>query len=226
MNPGAFFRIKESGLTQFIHPEKAGQLKYIAGYAPFTDHSGNIIAFLNLPYFEKQNELNKEVSVFLSALVNIYVLLFALAVLVTIFISSRITKPLLLIQEKMSGIRLGAINEKISYKENDEIGQLVHEYNRMIDELSVSAGKLAQSERETAWREMARQVAHEIKNPLTPMKLSVQHLHRTFKDKGYGDDQLVDRITATLNSTDRYTFKYCNCLFKFCEDAATCSGKN
>ena len=198
MNPDAYFGIKEKGLTQFIHPENAGLLNYIAAYAPFTDRSGNIIAFLNLPYFEKQNELNKEVSVFLSAIVNIYVLLFALAVLVTIFISSRITKPLLLIQEKMSGIRLGATNEKIAYRENDEIGQLVHEYNRMIDELSISAEKLARSEREMAWREMARQVAHEIKNPLTPMKLSVQHLHRTFKDKGYGDETLVDRITATL----------------------------
>jgi two-component system, NtrC family, nitrogen regulation sensor histidine kinase NtrY len=198
MNTEAFFTIKEKGITQFIHPERAGMLKFIAAYAPFTDRSGNIIAFINLPYFEKQNELNKDVSVFLSALVNIYVLLFALAVFVTIFISSRITKPLLLIQEKMSGIKLGVTNEKIAYGETDEIGQLVHEYNRMIDELSVSAEKLARSERESAWREMARQVAHEIKNPLTPMKLSVQHLHRTFKDKGFGDEPLVDRITQTL----------------------------
>lgn len=198
MDPGAYFGIKEKGLTQFIHPENVGMLSYIAAYAPFTDRSGNIIAFLNLPYFEKQNELNKEVSVFLSAIINIYVLLFALAVLVTIFISSRITKPLMLIQEKMSGIKLGATNEKIAYRENDEIGQLIYEYNRMIDELSISAEKLARSERESAWREMAKQVAHEIKNPLTPMKLSVQHLQRTFKDKGYAEDSNVDRITSTL----------------------------
>ena len=197
MNPGAFFNIKEKGVTQYIHPENAGLLRYVAAYAPFTDRSGNITAFLNLPYFEKQNELNKEVSVFLSALVNIYVLLFALALFVTIFISSRITKPLILLQEKMSGIKLGTSNEKIEYSRNDEIGRLVHEYNRMIDELAISAGKLAQSERETAWREMARQVAHEIKNPLTPMKLSVQHLHRAFKEKGT-DKDLVDRITETL----------------------------
>ncbi len=198
MDPGAYFGIKEKGLTQFIHPENVGMLSYIAAYAPFTDRSGNIIAFLNLPYFEKQNDLNREVSVFLSAIINIYVLLFALAVLVTIFISSRITKPLVLIQEKMSGIKLGATNEKIAYGENDEIGQLIYEYNRMIDELSISAEKLAQSERESAWREMAKQVAHEIKNPLTPMKLSVQHLQRTFKDKGYAEDSNVDRITNTL----------------------------
>ncbi len=196
MNSTAFMKINDEGLTQFIHPEKAGQLRYIAAYAPFTDRNGMISAYLNLPYFEKQNELNREVSVFLSAIVNIYVLLFALAVFVTIFISSRITQPLLLIQSKLSGIRLGRMNEKIEYKPDDEIGKLVHEYNRMIDELSDSAAKLARSERESAWREMARQVAHEIKNPLTPMKLSVQHLHRTLKDGT--DKAMIDRITETL----------------------------
>jgi nitrogen fixation/metabolism regulation signal transduction histidine kinase len=97
----------------------------------------------------------------------------------------------------MSNIRLGTANEKIEYRENDEIGRLVHEYNRMIDELAISADKLARGERESAWREMARQVAHEIKNPLTPMKLSVQHLYRTFKEKG-NDPELLERITTTL----------------------------
>ncbi len=197
MNQAAFLNIREKGLTQFIHPENAGRLKYISAYAPVTDRKGNIAAYLNVPYFEKQNELNKEVSIFLSALVNIYVLLFAITVFVTIFISSLITKPLLLLQQKLSGIRLGFTNEKITYAEKDEIGQLVQEYNRMIDELAVSTEKLARSERESAWREMARQVAHEIKNPLTPMKLSVQHLLRAFKDKAH-DDALVERITNTL----------------------------
>lgn len=197
MNPSALLTIREEGLTQFIHPENTGWLNYVSAYAPLTDSQGNIEAYLNVPYFEKQNELNKEVSVFLSALVNIYVLLFAITVFVTIFISSLITKPLLLLQEKLSGIRLGFANEKISYSEKDEIGQLVTEYNRMIDELAVSAEKLARSERETAWREMARQVAHEIKNPLTPMKLSVQHLFRAFKEKAQ-DEAMIERITNTL----------------------------
>jgi two-component system, NtrC family, nitrogen regulation sensor histidine kinase NtrY len=197
MNPRAFFRIKEKGLTQYIHRENAGKLKYIAAYAPFTDSNGEISSFLNLPYFEKQNELNKEVSVFLSAFLNIYVLLFALAVFITLFISSRITKPLLLIQDKISRVRLGETNEQIAYTGNDEIGQLVREYNRMLEELALSAEKLAQSEREGAWRKMAKQVAHEIKNPLTPMKLSVQHLQRTMKE-GKSDPALADRIAAML----------------------------
>lgn len=198
MNPEALFEIKKNQLTQFINPENAGKLKYISAYAPITNKNGEVKAYLSLPYFEKQNELNKEVSGFLSALLNIYVFLLAIAVFVTIIISSRITKPLLLIQEKMSKVRLGSINEKIAYERKDEIGQLVHEYNRMLEELASSVDKLAQSERETAWREMAKQVAHEIKNPLTPMKLSVQHLQRTLKLNDDKDKDFVSRISETL----------------------------
>lgn len=98
----------------------------------------------------------------------------------------------------MSGVRLGSINEKIAYQRNDEIGQLVHEYNRMLEELASSADKLAQNERESAWREMAKQVAHEIKNPLTPMKLSVQHLQRNLQHKDDKDREFVNRISETL----------------------------
>jgi signal transduction histidine kinase len=198
MNPEALFEIKKNQLTQFIHPENAGNLKYISAYAPITDQNGAVKAYLSLPYFEKQNELNKEVSGFLSALLNIYVFLLAIAVLITVIISSRITNPLLLIQEKMSNVRLGSNNERIAYDRNDEIGQLVHEYNRMLEELASSAEKLAKSERETAWREMAKQVAHEIKNPLTPMKLSVQHLQRTLQLQNDTDRDFVNRISGTL----------------------------
>lgn len=198
MNPEAYFEIKQNQLTQYIHPESAGNLNFISAYAPVTDRNGVVKAYLSLPYFEKQNELNREVTGFLSALLNIYVFLLAIAVLVTVIISSRITKPLLLIQEKMSNVRLGSINEKIEYARKDEIGQLVHEYNRMLEELAISADKLARSEREMAWREMAKQVAHEIKNPLTPMKLSVQHLQRTLQHQNEKDREFVNRISDTL----------------------------
>src|SRR5207253_116703 len=110
-------------------------------------------------------------------------------------ISEYFTKPLKLIQEKISKIKLGKTNEHIEWKSDDEIGNLVNEYNRMIDELQKSAELLAKSERETAWREMAKQVAHEIKNPLTPMKLSIQHLQRTWKNNDDDRDKKIERIT-------------------------------
>ena len=198
INPEAFYEMQQSGKTQFVHMENIGKLSYAAAYAPFTDKSGNIAGYLNLPYFEKQNELNKEISGFLSALINIYLLLLAVSLLLALFITSRITKPLLLIQERLSLIRLGSRNEIIEWKRNDEIGQLVHQYNKMVEALAESADKLSRSERESAWREMAQQVAHEIKNPLTPMKLSMQHLQRAWNEKSGNLDELFQRISKTM----------------------------
>ncbi|REK36154.1 MAG: sensor histidine kinase [Bacteroidetes bacterium] len=198
MNYVALHEIKNKGRTQYILPESIGRLNYIAAYAPFTDRNGSVTAYLNLPYFEKQNELNREISGFLSALVNIYVFLFALAMFLAIIISGRITKPLLLIQERMGSIILGRKNEPIAYSANDEIGHLVAEYNRMLEELARSADKLAKGERESAWREMAKQVAHEIKNPLTPMKLSIQHLQKVWKENHPDREKLLQNMSETL----------------------------
>jgi two-component system, NtrC family, nitrogen regulation sensor histidine kinase NtrY len=125
-------------------------------------------------------------------------LLFLFGLFITILISNYITAPLSLLAEKMSRLRLGGVNDKIFWNQRDEIGQLVAEYNRMIDELERSAGMLARSERESAWREMARQVAHEIKNPLTPMKLSAQYLQKAWNDKAPDWDQRLARFTTTL----------------------------
>jgi two-component system, NtrC family, nitrogen regulation sensor histidine kinase NtrY len=102
------------------------------------------------------------------------------------------------IQDKISRFKLGSTNEKIEWKRNDELGKLVNEYNKMIDELERSAELLAKSERESAWREMAKQVAHEIKNPLTPMKLNIQHLQNILKDNDSLHKEKIDRITKTL----------------------------
>jgi nitrogen fixation/metabolism regulation signal transduction histidine kinase len=125
------------------------------------------------------------------------VLLFLASIIVAIFIANQITRPLVLIQENLRKMELGKRNEPIYYNRNDEIGSLVKEYNKKVDELAVSADLLARSERESAWREMAKQIAHEIKNPLTPMKLNIQHLQR-FKGKGEDYEKYIKRVTSTL----------------------------
>lgn len=200
IDPDALYEIQQNGRTSFVHPENIGKLNFIAAYEPLRNTKGQLIAYLNIPYFEKQSELNKEISSFLSSLINIYVLLFALAIFATLVISSRITIPLKLIQEKLGNIRLGKRNEHINWNKQDEIGELVQEYNRMVDELAISAEKLTTSEREGAWREMAKQVAHEIKNPLTPMKLSIQHLQRAWEEKDPRAVEIQQRIAQTLIS--------------------------
>jgi nitrogen fixation/metabolism regulation signal transduction histidine kinase len=125
------------------------------------------------------------------------VLLFLVSIIVAVFISNQITRPLVVIQENLQKMQLGKRNEPIVYNKMDEIGSLVKEYNKKVEELSVSADLLARSERESAWREMAKQIAHEIKNPLTPMKLNIQHLQRA---RGEGEEfrKYIERISATL----------------------------
>jgi signal transduction histidine kinase len=198
MNPVAYLNIGIREKTEFIHDENIGRLYYLSAYVPVKNKDGKLVAFLNLPYFAKQSDLEKEISTFLVALINIYVLLFGLSIIVAIFISNYLTKPLKLIQEKLGNIKLGKMNEPIEWKQHDEIGSLVSEYNRMILELQKSAELLARSERESAWREMAKQVAHEIKNPLTPMKLSIQHMERLINDKSENLEEKIKRIAKTL----------------------------
>ncbi len=124
-------------------------------------------------------------------------MLFLISIIAAVFIANQITRPLVVIQENLNKIELGKHNEPIHYNRNDEIGGLVKVYNKKVDELAVSTDLLARSERESAWREMAKQIAHEIKNPLTPMKLSIQHLQRAKgKDEEY--NKYLERITGTL----------------------------
>jgi nitrogen fixation/metabolism regulation signal transduction histidine kinase len=186
------------GKTSFAHSENIGRLNYIAAYRPVSNRDNETEGYIGLPYFGKQEELKKEISSFIGSLMNLYILLLALALTVAYFISSRITLPLQQLREKFSVIRLDRHSEKIQWQRKDEIGALVNEYNRMIDELAMSAEMLAQSERETAWREMAKQVAHEIKNPLTPMKLSIQHLQRALKDNSPETKTLAEKTSRTL----------------------------
>jgi two-component system, NtrC family, nitrogen regulation sensor histidine kinase NtrY len=198
MNPQAFLELSVKDVSEFIHDEHIGNLDYLSAYLPVRNKEGKLEAYLNFPYFARQSALEKEISQFLVALINIYVFLFALSVLAAIFVSNYLTHPLRLIQEKMRQVKLGKTNDPIQWQNSDEIGSLVFEYNRMITELALSAEKLAQSERESAWREMAKQVAHEIKNPLTPMRLSIQLLERAYKDKAPGIDEKIERMSKTI----------------------------
>ncbi len=198
MNPDAWYKLAFDESLLYIQNERIGRQEYLSAYIPFRNNQDRIIAYLNLPYFAKQTELRKEIGDFLAAYINVYVLLIVLAIMVTILVSRFITRPLKLIREKLQNIELGKPNEKIVWKKKDEIGDLVEEYNRMIDELAVSAEMLAKSERESAWREMAKQVAHEIKNPLTPMKLSVQYLQKAWNEKNPDWEKHLAGFTKTI----------------------------
>ncbi len=197
MNAEAFNAMKNKHSAEYIHKEKVGDLEYLSAYVPFRNSESKILAYLNLPYFAKQNELQEELSVFISTLINIYVFLLILMLVAAVLYSNYISRPIKLIGEKIGALQFGTTNEKIQWKGTDEIGKLVQEYNKKVEELAISAEKLAQSERESAWREMAKQVAHEIKNPLTPMRLSVQMLQRSSNEN---DSNLKDRLNRTTDT--------------------------
>lgn len=198
MNSLAFNYMGNYKKSLYIHNEAIGEYNYSSAYLPFRNEQNNLIAYLNLPYFAKQDELTNEISTYLVAFINIYVILIAFAIFIALIISNYITKPLQLIKDKISRLKLGRTNEKIEWTKKDEIGSLVDEYNRMVDELANSAELLAKSERESAWREMAKQIAHEIKNPLTPMKLSVQYLQKAWDEKVPDWDKRLKRFTQTI----------------------------
>ena len=176
MDPLAMYQMLYNSHSQFVQIEEIEGMQYLSAYVPFYNIRGELLAYLNLPYFARSNDLKDEISNFLVALLNIYALLIVIALVIALIITNKITAPLIIIQEKMAGIQLGKKNELINYSGKDEIGRLINEYNRMVVEIAESTQRFAESEREDAWREMAKQVAHEIKNPLTPMKLSIQHL--------------------------------------------------
>lgn len=198
INPFAYQKMIIEHNSILIQEEVIGNMKFGSVYLPMHNDQGNLLGYINLPYFSRLDDLKKEISSFLVTFVNIYILIILSGALISFLLANYITSPLALLSTKMSLLRLGKPNEKILWKNNDEIGRLVADYNRMVDALDNSANQLALKERESAWREMARQVAHEIKNPLTPMKLSAQYLQKSWIEHAPDMGQRIARFTKTL----------------------------
>ena len=198
MNAEAYHQIHLQKKSNFTHSENIGGLNYISTYVPFRNEKQEILAYMNLPYFAKQNELENELSSFYTALINIYGLLFLISTIIAVFFANYISEPVRMIKNKISALQLGQSYDLLEWDSNDEIGALVFEYNKKVIELERNASLLVKSERESAWREMAKQVAHEIKNPLTPMKLGIQQLERVAKDKPADLDERIQRTAKTL----------------------------
>lgn len=198
MNPFAFNELHYNQSTRITQIEKIGNFSYNNVYMPIKDEKEETIAYLNIPSLRSQNELKEEISDFLVTLIILNALIFIFAGAIAVAITGRITSSLELIGNKMKDIKIGALNEEIEWKGNDEIGMLISEYNKMVKQLEQSAEALAKSEREGAWRQMARQVAHEIKNPLTPMKLSIQYLQKAMQDDTPNAVELSKKLASTL----------------------------
>ena len=167
-------------------------------YTYIHSNAGVPLAIVNIPYFRPDNLNKQELTAYLITLSEIYLILFVGASVLAYFLSKYITGSLKKIRDKLTQTQITQQNEPLEWAGNDEIGMIVSAYNSMLQQLQESARQLAQSERESAWREMAKQVAHEIKNPLTPMKLSVQHLQRTLGPEDENFEERLNRFAQTL----------------------------
>ena len=173
--------ITNTAVHRYVDKHKENGETFQSSYTIIKDQKSKDIAVLNLPYLEKDDFLSKELEEFLKRIGFAFMFVLLMAIAIAFLLSKYITKTLKNISDKINTTRLEKRNEKIDVNAtSEEISTLVNSYNSMIDELEESAVQLARSEREQAWREMAKQVAHEIKNPLTPMRLTVQSFQRKF----------------------------------------------
>lgn len=198
INSDAFYHLNLLKESQFIQIERISTFSYTASYVPVHSKNRELIGYVQLPYFNRYADLYAEISSIVVGFINLYALLFIIIGILAWIYSRNISFPLVMIQKQMAETSIGKKNEPIHWSRRDEIGELVIQYNKMIDQLEESAQKLAKSEREGAWRDIARQIAHEIKNPLTPMKLSIQHLERAWNDQSPKLPETFKRVTQTL----------------------------
>lgn len=199
--PQPFFS-KNATLTRY---ERIGDMHYLSAYTEFYNGNYVQIGYIAVPMFIYDEEVNEEVDRFLAKLLPPNLIVLLLSFFISFIIVKSLTQPLSELSDKMKHLRIGQPGSRLQYEGDDEVGQLVQRYNEMVEELERSSEKLAKSERESAWRTMARQIAHEINNPLTPMKLILQQLLRTKKmgDKERFDEYFDNNATALLDHIDQ-----------------------
>lgn len=198
INKEAYNAISIKNHFYYSHQEYLDNTAYFSVYISALDKNGNRYAIINIPYFENNMTSQSSMSNFIITYLNIILIFMGLSGIIVILVTRNTIKPLSMIQDKMTKISLGGKNEAIDWESDDEIGDLIKIYNKLIKELEISANQLVRSERETAWREVARQVAHEIKNPLTPMKLNIQFLQMAWNEH---DPDIDKKLKETINST-------------------------
>jgi two-component system, NtrC family, nitrogen regulation sensor histidine kinase NtrY len=197
INPRALSRIL-GGENHFVESENVGRLNYFVSYAVLkSPQSGKMIGILGIPFFQSARLLEKIQSVILINILNIFAFILIILLLLSYVVAERLTFPLRFITQSLRRTSLTRINTPLTWPTEDEIGFMVKEYNGMLHKLAESKNELEQTQREKAWREIAQQVAHEIKNPLTPMKLTLQQLERALQS-GNSSIEKTEKAVATL----------------------------
>lgn len=203
MNRSVLERITSEGINSIIVDERIGSLQFNNCYVTIkSPETGNIIGILSVPFFDSANSLEDTQVNVLSNFLTVFTIIFILFSILSFYVVNSLTFPLRFITRILSRTTLSGSNQRLEWKSNDEIGMMVSEYNRMVNNLEQSKIELARSQKESAWREIAKQVAHEIKNPLTPMKLTLQHMEYQLKRNELDNEKARTSINTLLTQVD------------------------
>ena len=199
INDLVLLKLKNSEKLSIIQKTTINNVQYRSSYSLILDNLSNPIWILNLPYYDDDQLNSYELNSFIAIFGKVYFLILIIAIIFSYLISVYITKSLSEIGKKIKQTRLDKTNTKIQIKaRSKEVNILVESYNKMVEMLNDSVKKLSKSNKEQAWREMAKQVAHEIKNPLTPMRLSIQSFQRNFDKNDSKFKSRLDEFSKTL----------------------------
>lgn len=207
--PAPYNAIKYGNTEGKVFKESIGGLDFRVAYVALRSYDdGRLVGILSLPYFDSKNHLKRQQIEVFNSLISIFTVIFLISMMVGNLAIEKLIKPLKIITERLKLTDLKEVNEPIEYHSSDEIGILISEYNQMIDKLEESKLALAESQKESAWKEIARQVAHEIKNPLTPMRLKIQQMMREM-DRDAREykslNSLIDQIDALSSIADSFS---------------------
>ena len=197
LSGNAYYNLALLKKDYFSENQQIGDFTFIVGYKPIYDNFNNLTGIISTQTVFKQSEINQELTESLVYILGPYFAAVILLIFIVNFLSYRISNPILRLQKATEQLSQGNIDVQVRSNSKDEIGELVNSFNKMIKELKRSRAELKKAEREGAWRDIARQVAHEIKNPLTPMKLAMQHLYHAYTH-GSNDFQTIIQTTNKL----------------------------
>ena len=202
INPRARHQI-QTGKNLLIQTENVGTLEYFVSYAALkAPRTGKLIGILGIPFFQSAYSLEKMQISILANILSIFALIFIGLVILSYFVSQWLTFPLKFITQSLRKTSLVKTNQPLIWNADDEIGLMVKEYNQMLFKLGESKAELEQTQRERAWREIAQQVAHEIKNPLTPMKLTLQQLERALNSNNHTSEKTAKAVASLLTQVE------------------------
>jgi two-component system, NtrC family, nitrogen regulation sensor histidine kinase NtrY len=201
LNPDAYIHLLQDRENEILLSESLGSKQYRTAYVTVRSSSNSKpLGILSIPHFDSKPELDRQIIEVIATILSVFAFMFLVFLALSYWASNLLTIPLRIMTQKFRRINLHQLNEPVDWKSDDEIGTLVKSYNEMLTKLSESKEELAKNEKQSAWREMAKQVAHEIKNPLTPMKLTIQQLQRTMLRDLPPNMPQSERIRRTFES--------------------------